>query len=741
MSDTQGLGPKQFLQRFFGDGNELDLDGPPKIVEALRTWVQRVEDGRDRILLPRKENGTVTWYALADSGRSARAFREELLAAVGPSYTDFLGVGANLHRSDPVEAAILDFTGRHAFKLSIVDPTFTEACRRALVRMLKLHDERPPSQARPPRTPGLILRDFEFALQQGDREAASEAMLEIRASGHLTGQNLRFLEIRRSEAFNEWDAIWQEVAEGTVVELRRPVRITQALLKAIYRVHLLQYEQGVRVADALACFDGHLRGSVASLLNTREGMTAPEVAKLFMLKAAAARDPRLRDSLLEGSSVRGADKIYLKALADLVEDPRSENDSATIRDEAVAAYMADDIDRAFDLLVEGRGGQWRMKLLLRCALDLGTFRAAELALGAIENSSATERDTLRNDSALARHLQELEERYTAPSVGVPGGWLDWANMVSDGDLDDNRAAELAQRGAEEWSLDALIARPGDVVTLADAMLGFEEPGKQQLRLALPYLQAFLLSRPEPAPELKPILYSLLSLYALDDESRSVGTWRAATEVLKELIRCGVSDEEYTDAVDSLQILLDDGLPLARVDDTLDLLEALVVLAPGRPMTTRAALLVHGGLTRWLERLGRPHVELFNQLGREAGATVSLPMPLKEDGGTGPSGLDRLRGQVVALYSLNEGALARVKTMLEGSVSGVRVLTFNDKVGGRPVLREAARTADVFVIVTGAAKHAATEFIEANRGADLLTLRTHGKGSSSMIRVLENAAPD
>jgi hypothetical protein len=134
--------------------------------------------------------------------------------------------------------------------------------------------------------------------------------------------------------------------------------------------------------------------------------------------------------------------------------------------------------------------------------------------------------------------------------------------------------------------------------------------------------------------------------------------------------------------------------------------------------------------------------LFNLLARESDFEGELPLPPeKREAGTddGPSGMGHLVEKVLAMYSLNERALNRVKAMLEKSVVGVKVLTFSDKSGGSPALREAARTADVFLIVTGAAKHAATGYIEANRGRGLKTLRSHGKGSASMLRLLASPA--
>jgi len=735
MTASPTLTPERFLAKFFGEGNTLDLT-QDRVARHLQPWTARVLERKSPLLLPRVEkDGSLTWYALASSAQGARELREELMAAVGTSYSDFRGVGARLSGADPVEAAVLSFSGPFAFRLPVVNPEMKDACRRALARMLKLHDSRPRRQGHQARIPGLILRDLELALRQQDREAADSSLDELRAGGHVDGLNLRFLQVRCHEAFGEWSSIEEEVEEGTLLAVRRPARVTQALLRAVYQLELADFEDQLRASDALAHFEAAVQTRIQPLMETRAGMPAPDVAKLFMLKAAASGDPQLRDSLLEGAVVAGVDKVYLRALAELVPDRAPTAPSS--EDEATEAFLLGDKDLAFELLVEGGGGNRRMAMLLQCALEIGSFRAAELALAEVEKLGQDERTALDAHTWLSAHLHELEERYTAPAIGVPSDWLDWVGLAASGALDDNKALELARQGAAEWSLHELESRPGDVTKLAAAVLDIEGPGKRQLRLALPHLQEFLLSRDEVGPSLKPILRSLLELYALDD-AQSPSTWRAASEILAALVRCSLTDEEYAGAIDLLEVLLGDALPLELVDDSLDLLEALVVLAPGRPETVRASAFVHGGLQRWWERLGHAQVELFNQLGRELGTGVVLAVPREQQESGEPAGLGRLEAKTVALYSLNERALARVQATLQKVVEGVRVLAFSDRAGGSDALRSAARSADVFLIVTGAAKHAATEYIEANRGKGLLTLRSHAKGSASMLRALEEA---
>jgi hypothetical protein len=96
--------------------------------------------------------------------------------------------------------------------------------------------------------------------------------------------------------------------------------------------------------------------------------------------------------------------------------------------------------------------------------------------------------------------------------------------------------------------------------------------------------------------------------------------------------------------------------------------------------------------------------------------------------TVPSGL------TIALYSLEENALARATKILKQRHPGLAFLTASDHVASDN-LKLAAQTADLFVIVDRAAKHAATDAIKAER-RDGATRYATGKGSTSLIETVE-----
>lgn len=96
----------------------------------------------------------------------------------------------------------------------------------------------------------------------------------------------------------------------------------------------------------------------------------------------------------------------------------------------------------------------------------------------------------------------------------------------------------------------------------------------------------------------------------------------------------------------------------------------------------------------------------------------------------------LAGKRVAVYTLTERAGRQFKQVLEGRAAGVSVALCYDQDGSKR-LKQQARQADLFVVVTASAKHAATDFIEANRPTELPTLRPSGKGAASMLRAVRD----
>lgn len=91
--------------------------------------------------------------------------------------------------------------------------------------------------------------------------------------------------------------------------------------------------------------------------------------------------------------------------------------------------------------------------------------------------------------------------------------------------------------------------------------------------------------------------------------------------------------------------------------------------------------------------------------------------------------------MVVLYSLTESAITRAKQILHGLLPNIDVRT-NSEHDGSPQLAQLSKGADVFVVVTASAKHAATNFITAERGSKPI-VKVNSRGSSAILRELTN----
>jgi uncharacterized protein YdcH (DUF465 family) len=137
------------------------------------------------------------------------------------------------------------------------------------------------------------------------------------------------------------------------------------------------------------------------------------------------------------------------------------------------------------------------------------------------------------------------------------------------------------------------------------------------------------------------------------------------------------------------------------------------------------------------RIGLPERHLFLRFGKELGIELEGHFPEFED--VKPDELEdplaMLEGKYVALYSLEVSAIKRAKVVLGDCVNSLKIEVFHDKSGGSPALKRAAENADIFVSVTRAAKHAATEFIKSHRPPEAPIIRPAGKGTASVLRDL------
>lgn len=734
-----------FETGFFGPGNRLRWEAiqarslPVEAQQRLGPFLEGLERNPEILVLPRVlEDGRVQWYVMSRSSRLARIARDEVRAFLGPTYSDFEGRLSVLNPSDPVEATVLTHYGRNAFRVEIPDRQLFDAARDRLQLYMQVRAERPSRYGQRVRAVGRILRDFEYALLSNQESVASDCIEELRLSGHLSATNLLFLDIRRLGVGRHWDAILARPELEALLAMVRPRRVSETLIRAVYSTHLKEFEEGNRVAEAVSRFGGEIATRYGDLYRTRANLSGFDVDASFLMAAAVSNParPEVAAPILASYASTSAEYSYLHKLAEQIPVVSHTKRTAPLQ-EARDCFAEGDIDNAFQLATSLPGSFNRTALLLRCAREMGTLSAAQLALESINGLPDQDRTQVENHIFLVRIRDSLRDLSAEKTVQhrIPATWIEWLERLA-GQEPWKAALAVAETGAREWSIDDVLRVPTTVGQIADLFLS-ERPewGQVALRDALPYVVEFFVSG-SPTPRLKPVYENLFLTVALDPQI-SLPQVAALVRIAEARLQLGVSNVEYVEILGHLARAILAVESPAVADIALDALEVVInAPAPVPDERQQFALRVIAVFHRWHTRVDAERFAVLRSLAKELGVLSAIPSSGPTVGSAGAdSKWGFLTGRRIAMYSLQESALRRATQVVTELCPGVRVDGFHDHVGGSPALRNAATTADIFVLATAAAKHAATTFIESRRPKDSITLYSRGQGSSSLVQAL------
>lgn len=346
--------------------------------------------------------------------------------------------------------------------------------------------------------------------------------------------------------------------------------------------------------------------------------------------------------------------------------------------------------------------------------------------------------------AQLRGSQEAVTEDTPAAEAVPTNWLEWLSKL-DKEPSWERALDVARQAASEWDVASLLTEPGAVKQFAQLQEQVFSKAESVLHNALPYLLAFFQKDEQwPRQEFLAVYSLLLELLVLSTEGGDADLV-LFNELAIALLTLGVDAAKYIEIVDYSLELWNRFASPKKVDWVLDFLDVLVLypcpVKEKRSQLLFAAANKFGQFTRRIEaeqwRFFRLLVEDLGQKqaleGHLASDTISAQSVSVNDA---DDVFQKLKNKSVLIYTLTESVALRVKSLLEALCEEVTVHLSHDK-AGNDRLRQLAKSADIVVMATASAKHAATGFIEGNRPKDLPILRPSGKGSASMLRIIRS----
>jgi hypothetical protein len=240
----------------------------------------------------------------------------------------------------------------------------------------------------------------------------------------------------------------------------------------------------------------------------------------------------------------------------------------------------------------------------------------------------------------------------------------------------------------------------------------------------PFIDAVGYERPAPRTALSFITY------ALSFDRLGPGDLLALQALTEIFLRSSPGPQDYQELLEMVRESCEQWVSLENAITALDFADRLVLSAcPDPAARTNLAVALLEPLHRFQGRLESPVLEFTQQLSDELEIPFEWRPSEKSPGGDDP--LAELPSLSLLLYSLDEAVLKRAESKLRGLSPKLKVILSHDKVG-TDSLRQKSRNADLVVLATRCAKHAATGFITEN-AKNAHVAYANGSGSASLLR--------
>lgn len=314
------------------------------------------------------------------------------------------------------------------------------------------------------------------------------------------------------------------------------------------------------------------------------------------------------------------------------------------------------------------------------------------------------------------------EAHLAPTTTAgPTSWLEWVAALADG-ADISLDVGTAETWSPAWTVDEELARAID--DLAD----LAEDSLLTGAAALLETDDFEHSAPETAA-------ALINRYLLS-ERFDPADLTALCALLQIFIRSSPSPERYDELLGDIREYTSQWVSISTAVKVIDFAD-VVTCGPHGEQRDSFVSAVLGPLNAQKSRLSATLRALAAVISDEL--ALGLDWTVADTHGELQAATDSAAtlDPRVLIYSLDAGTLQRAKTAINLHWPKAIIEMSSDKVGS-PGLKQHARNADVIVLATRRATHAATGFITSNASTTALIGYTDGSGSASMLRALESA---
>ncbi|MGW1802223.1 protein DpdD [Streptomyces sp. NPDC001984] len=728
------------FEAFFGTGNDITPTQVPVDLQVILDNFMNAIGRRQIGFLPRSSGGRLWWYGFAPTPRQRRELLDLLDSWVGPTFSDLPRQRGALDPTDPFDAALAE-SPVESLRFEVLprskpDSTSSRSqVRDALLILSRLIGGRPPSEFDAPRTTVEVLDDLGHAIAAQDRSVALACLRELEAMADLDQSNMAFLRLRLYAGLQDWKAVLADTDLDQVLAMHRPLRITQVIQQAVYATWFAARDapgKEQELLDAVAALPPVFRPLFSGTPTTSRAQAVVEFLIAVesgaedtlsrLLDEAGAIEPGLPDHLravlqrhrtnVPEQAVESTEPVTLQQPSLLTESPL---------ERATRLMARGELQAALDLALTLEPSIEAAYLLLTCVRDLESPARAALVAAYLS------RHDLRSliDGAGVRLRDDLAWLDAFTQDGTSLGWRAWFEAL----CSDQEAAALA---ADPETTDRWTPLSAGVLTdlflnASDDVLGkLGETGGQFMAA---HRDVFA---EDGAAELSERVLAGLALSG----KNSVGVRLQTLALLDYLLAANPNPAMFASALDWTGLILSANVSAVTTTWAIDVLQTATATSAAAASSAAVGFFykIIEVVRPFKSALDLTDLEAIKIVAGELGLGLPEDLVAEQAEDADPGAPYRyLQDSKVVLYSLTESATTRASQVLRILVPGIDIETSAEHDGSSKLAAQAAN-ADVFVVVTASAKHAATDFISAKRGARPLVL-VNSRGSSAILREL------
>jgi hypothetical protein len=644
------------------------------------------------------------------SPQQARILRDHVKASLSFPYSDYDGTRGKFSLDNPLDSLVSGIFGELSFKLqSGTKPAEKSGFNTSLKRLLDLMDEQPERSLELVRPLQRIRQDFEWALLARDFEASKRYLDELTTNGRLSQENTWYLQIQRWASLGIWEKIIEHPDLEDLLCLRRPSKVTYAILRAFREVYL--------VNDAID------RDSLKMLL-TKEPLAGLAGIRLIIDAHLPTDVSKVYEEIQDLLGRNTATKRNIDENS--IDSPSTKLEGLQL---AESLWVEGEFAHAMEVLDGCPNEIRKLILILRICREVPTPDLVGKAVSARDAASI-------EDLVLLNEMKEGSELLAWLSgqiVGkvLPGSLAEWLDTFKT-DESDFLLEGIFNDHADSWN--CIEITPQEAESISDRMESILDSERSSLLIRmLPGIHNLVA---DSSTGVKiPVLQTCFLALALQDQptNAELVAMHHVVDVL--LDHLGGSDRS-----EILQEILGIWLRIANSRRLLWMLDMVATIkatagphdAEAEDVILRMAAVVAsflpGSVEGSLEKfaavilVGIYDVKDWSdiwQISRHEAETEESPFATLEGKSVGIYCLETTRTQRMAA-ALNELCKCNV--------------TINSDYVGTSQLTALASNADLMVVITSAAKHAATGCIQDNR-KNAPTAFIHSTGVSTFLRAI------